>query len=107
MRDATFSLMITPSLDREMLSGSVDAGFVLALPFHHGDHEPDCVEVSMRGGEGEREARGVVEHRTRGREMLPMLVVGWRASALRGKEAGHFLEVAGVSIIAAGRLHLR
>ena len=39
--------------------------------------------------------------------MLPMLVVGWRASVLRGKEAGHFLEVAGVSIIAAGRLHLR
>ena len=32
------------------LSGSVDAGFVLALPFHHGDLEPDCVEVSTRGG---------------------------------------------------------
>ena len=28
----------------------MDAGFVLALPFHHGDLEPDCVEVSMRGG---------------------------------------------------------
>ena len=26
------------------------AGFVLALPFHHGDLEPDCVEVSTRGG---------------------------------------------------------
>ena len=25
-----------------MFSGSVDAGFVLALPFHHGDLEPDC-----------------------------------------------------------------
>ena len=24
----------------------MDAGFVLALPFHHGDLEPDCVEVS-------------------------------------------------------------
>ena len=34
------------------LSGSVDAGFVLALPFHHGDLEPDCVEVSPRGGGG-------------------------------------------------------
>ena len=28
----------------------MDAGFVLALPFHHGDLEPDCVEVSTRGG---------------------------------------------------------
>ena len=36
-QDATFSLAITPSLDREMFSGSVDAGFVLALPFHHAD----------------------------------------------------------------------
>ena len=35
-QDATFSLVITPSLDQEMFSGSVDAGFVLALPFHHG-----------------------------------------------------------------------
>ena len=43
MRDATFSLAITPSLDREIFSGSVDPGFVLALPFPHGDLEPDCV----------------------------------------------------------------
>ena len=28
----------------------MDAGFVLALPFHHGDLEPDCVEVLTRGG---------------------------------------------------------
>ena len=28
----------------------MDAGFVLELPFHHGDLEPDCVEVSTRGG---------------------------------------------------------
>ena len=27
----------------------VDAGFVLALPFHHGDLEPDCVGLSTRG----------------------------------------------------------
>ena len=27
-------------IDREMFSGSVGAGFVLALPFHHGDLEP-------------------------------------------------------------------
>ena len=35
-----------------MFSGSVDAGFVLALPFHHGDLEPDCEGVSTRGGVG-------------------------------------------------------
>ena len=28
------------AIDREMFSGSADAGFVLALPFHHGDLEP-------------------------------------------------------------------
>ena len=36
-------------IDREMFSGSVDAGFVLALSFHHGDLEPDCVGASTRG----------------------------------------------------------
>ena len=39
----------TLAIDREIFSGSVDAGFVLSLPFHHGDLEPDCVEVSARG----------------------------------------------------------
>ena len=48
MQDATFSLVIMPSLAQEMLSSSVDADFVLALPFHCGDLEPDCVGVSMR-----------------------------------------------------------
>ena len=48
-RDATFSVAIMPSFDREMFSGSVDAGFVLALPFHHADLEPECVGVSSRG----------------------------------------------------------
>ena len=42
-----------PSLDREMFSGSVDACFVLALPFQPGDFEPDCVSFDegelMRG----------------------------------------------------------
>ena len=42
------------------------------------------------------------ERRTRGGEMLPTLAVGWRASLLRGEEAGCFREVAGVSIVAAG-----
>ena len=32
------------------LSGSMDADFVLALPFHHRDLEPDCVRVSTRRG---------------------------------------------------------
>ena len=49
-RDATFSLAIMPPLDREMFSGSVDAGSILGLPFDHGDLEPDCVGVSMRWG---------------------------------------------------------
>ena len=62
MWDATFSVTVTPSLDREMLSGSVDAGFILALPFHQGDLEPDCVGVSTGVG-AKREAQG--------REMLP------------------------------------
>ena len=53
-RDSTFSLAITPSFDQEMLSGSVDVGFVLVLPFYHGDLEPDCVEVSTREENGGR-----------------------------------------------------
>ena len=28
----------------------MDAGFVVALPFHHGDLEPDCVGVLTREG---------------------------------------------------------
>ena len=39
--------------------------------------------------------------------MLPTLAVGWRASALRGEEAGYFCEVAGVFIVAAGDPSLR
>ena len=46
MWDAAFSLAITPSLDQEMFSGFVDADFILALPFHHGD----CVGVSTKVG---------------------------------------------------------
>ena len=36
--------------------------------------------------------------------MLPALAVGWRASAVRGKEVGCFREVTSMSIIAAGSL---
>ena len=32
-----------------MFSGSVNAGFVFALPFHHGELEPDYVGVSTGG----------------------------------------------------------
>ena len=62
-----------------MFSASVDAGIVYALPFYHGDLEPDCVEVSTRGGGGgggEREAASVAERRTRGGEMLPTREIG-------------------------------
>ena len=33
------------------------------------------------------EARGVADHRTRGKEMLLTLAVSWQASAMRGEEA--------------------
>ena len=36
-----------------------------------------------------------------GEEMLPMLVVGCQASVVRGKEAGCFREVLGMSIVNA------
>ena len=39
-----------------MFSCSVDAGFVLALPFHHGDLEPDCLRISTR----EANSRGLM-----------------------------------------------
>ena len=39
---------------------------------------------------------------TQGGEMLLTLAVDWRASVVRGEEAGRFHEVAGVSIIAVG-----
>ena len=47
-------------------------------------------------------ARGIAEHRMGGGEMLLTLAVGWRASAVRGEEAGHFRKVVGVSIIVVG-----
>ena len=79
-----------------MLSGSVDADFGLALPFHHGDLEPYCACKSFNE-EGEWVP---TTKRKAERSMLPMRAVGW-ASALRGEEAGRFREVAGVSIIVA------
>ena len=62
MWDATFSFTVMPSLDQEMLSSSVDDGFVLALPFYHRDLEPDCVKVSTREGSGGR-AQSARRHR--------------------------------------------
>ena len=44
--------VIDNTVRRVLYYRSVDAGFVLALPFDHGDLEPDCVEVSTRGGGG-------------------------------------------------------
>ena len=40
------------------------------------------------------------EHRMRGREMLLTLMLGWRASVVRGEEAGCFCKVAGMSNVA-------
>ena len=93
--DATFSLVITGALPR---SRNV---LVLALPFHHGDFEPDCSSFDENG------ERGPSVDETRGREMLPTLTLGWRASALRAEAAGRFRKVAGVSIVAAGGPRLR
>ena len=45
---------------------------------------------------------GGAKCKERGGEMVLILVVGWRASAVRGEEAGRFCKVAGVSIIAVG-----
>ena len=39
-----------PPLNREMFSGSVDAGFVLVLPFYHTETLNLTVGVLMRGG---------------------------------------------------------
>ena len=79
-----------------MLSSSVDADFVLVLPFHHGDLEPYCACKCFN-----EEGEWVPTMKRKGeRSMLPMLAVGW-ASALRGEEAGRFREAAGVSIVAA------
>ena len=52
-----------------------------------------------RGGGGGASAG---RRRAQGREMLTMLAVGWRTSALKSEEAGRFREVAGVSIVDAG-----
>ena len=45
------TVLLTPlthmlTIDTEMFSNSVVAGFILALPFYDGDLEPDCVGVS-------------------------------------------------------------
>ena len=40
------------------------------------------------------------ERSTRGGEMLPTRATVWRASGMRGDEAGRFREVEGVSIVA-------
>ena len=47
------------------------------------------------------------ERRTRGGEKLPMLAVGWRASADRGGEAGRYREVTGVVHRCCGRSAFR
>ena len=46
--DSQLSGLNKLAIDREMFTSSVDAGFVLALPFQHGDLEPNCVGVLKR-----------------------------------------------------------
>ena len=58
-----------------------------------------CTARKLGGGGGGGGLEGT-KHRMWSREMLPTLMVGWRASVLRGKEAGCFCEVAGMSIVA-------
>ena len=70
-RDAIISLAITPSL-------------------------PGMKSLSV-GGWGP----SVERRRAQNGEMLKTLAVGWRALELRSEEAGHFREVAGVSIVDA------
>ena len=40
----------TLAIEQKKFSGSADAGFVLALSFHHGDLEADCVGFDEVGG---------------------------------------------------------
>ena len=40
----------TLAIEQKKFSGSADAGFVLALSFHHGDLEADCVGFDKVGG---------------------------------------------------------
>ena len=107
-RDATSSLAITPPPpDREMFSGSVldayciiygsvDAGlFLCCHSTMHGDLEPNCVEVSARGGGGEREARdgemlpsgGLASFSVERRESRALPQSSWRVHRRCGRSA--------------------
>ena len=70
-----------------MRDATISLTITPSLPVKH--------ELIVGGGGGSQ---------ARGGEMLPTLAVGWRASVLRDEKAGHFHEVAGVSIIDAGSL---
>ena len=78
MWDATFSLaMMPPPTPPPPPPALIEKYFAVlwmlaSLQLTHGDLEPNCVGVSMRGKEGMG-----AECRTQGREMLPMLAVGW------------------------------
>ena len=70
-----------------MCSGSVDAGFILSLPFHHGD-----LGLCRRFNEGRRDA-------TNASGRLASFSVN-----VESEEAGRFRKVAGVSIVVAAGL---
>ena len=104
MRDATFSLAITPSLGREMLSGSVDAGFVLALPFHYGDLVTLNLTVQefRRGWGGEESARRRDATNASGR--LASFSVEGRGSRALLRSSWRFHRCCGWSAFAADNL---
>ena len=60
------------------LSSSVDAGFVFALPFQHGDLEPNCVGVSKR-------VEGALMHRIK----IPLQDFSLKMQGGLMREGGH------------------
>ena len=94
---ASANFQIHPSFCNLSLSTKRREGLYAGCDNFSGDYTLPSVkhDLTVDGGWGQ----------SRGREMLPTLVVGWQASALRGEGAGRFLKVAGVSIIDAGGPH--
>ena len=75
--------------------GFVDASFVLALSFRHGDLEPECVVVSTRGGvskkrevESAADASGrLTSFNVEGRGSRTLLRSSWRVHRCCGRSA--------------------
>ena len=65
-----------------MFSGSLDADFVLSLPFHHGDLEPDCLGVLTR--------EGLMHGIKIPPQDFALKMQGWLMRARGGVFAGHY-----------------